>query len=125
MRISRISVWQMELPLHTPYFLSGGRLRFDSLDSTIIRIDTDEGLSGWGEACPWGHTYLPAHGPGVRAGLGVLAPSVIGLDPRQRSFWPNPTKLWTHASVKTIISKRRDIINKEYPSSTKPLVEMS
>ena len=82
MRISRISVWQMELPLHTPYFLSGGRLRFNSLDSTIIRIDTDQGLSGWGEACPWGHTYLPAHGPGVRAGLGVLAPSVIGLDPR-------------------------------------------
>ena len=82
MRISRISVWQMELPLHTPYFLSGGRLRFDTLDSTIIRIDTDDGLSGWGEACPWGHTYLPAHGPGVRAGLGVLAPSMIGLDPR-------------------------------------------
>ena len=82
MRISRISVWQMELPLHTPYFLSGGRLRFDTLDSTIIRIDTDDGLSGWGEACPWGHTYLPAHGPGVRAGLGVLAPSMIGLDTR-------------------------------------------
>ncbi|MEC9226326.1 MAG: mandelate racemase/muconate lactonizing enzyme family protein, partial [Pseudomonadota bacterium] len=55
---------------------------FDSLDSTIIRIDTDEGLSGWGEACPWGHTYLPAHGLGVRAGLGVLAPNVVGLDPR-------------------------------------------
>ena len=70
------------LPLHTPYFLSGGRLRFDSLDSTIIRIDTDEGLSGWGEACPWGHTYLPAHGPGVRAGLGMLAPAMLGLDPR-------------------------------------------
>ena len=82
MKISRISVWQIDLPLHTPYFLSGGRLRFDRLDSTIIRIDTDDGLSGWGEACPWGHTYLPAHGPGVRAGLGVLAPCVIGLDPR-------------------------------------------
>ena len=82
MRISRISVWQIDLPLHTPYFLSGGRLRFDSLDSTIIRIDTDEGLSGWGEACPWGHTYLPAHGPGVRAGLGMLAPAMLGLDPR-------------------------------------------
>ena len=82
MRISRISVWQIDLPLHAPYFLSGGRLRFDSLDSTIIRIDTDEGLSGWGEACPWGHTYLPAHGPGVRAGLGMLAPAMLGLDPR-------------------------------------------
>ena len=57
-------------------------MRFDSLDSTIIRIDTDEGLSGWGEACPWGHTYLPAHGPGVRAGLGMLAPAMLGLDPR-------------------------------------------
>ena len=86
MKISRISVWQIDLPLHTPYFLSGGRLRFDRLDSTIIRIDTDDGLSGWGEACPWGHTYLPAHGPGVRAGLGVLAPCVIGLDPRALDY---------------------------------------
>ena len=82
MKISRLSVWQIDLPLHTPYFLSGGQLRFDNLDSTIIRIDTDEGLSGWGEACPWGHTYLPAHGPGVRAGLDVLAPHLMGLDPR-------------------------------------------
>jgi len=82
MRISRITVWQLDLPLSEPYFLSGGRLRFDRLDSTIVRIDTDDGLSGWGEACPWGHTYLPAHGPGVRAGLNILAPAVIGLDPR-------------------------------------------
>ena len=82
MRISRITVWQLDLPLREPYFLSGGRLRFDRLDSTIVRIDTDDGLSGWGEACPWGHTYLPAHGPGVRAGLNILAPAVIGLDPR-------------------------------------------
>ena len=58
MRISRITVWQMDLPLGQPYFLSGGRLRFDRLDSTFVRIDTDAGLSGWGEACPWGHLSL-------------------------------------------------------------------
>lgn len=81
MRISRISVWQMDLPLTQPYFLSGGRLKFESLDSTFVRIDTDEGLSGWGEGCPWGHTYLPAHGPGIRAGLETLAPALIGCDP--------------------------------------------
>ena len=52
MRISRITCWQLDLPLRQPYFLSGGRLRFDRLDSTICRIDTDDGLSGWGEACP-------------------------------------------------------------------------
>ena len=82
MRISRISVWQLDLPLREPYFLSGGRLRFDRLDSTIVRLDTDDGVSGWGEACPWGHTYLPAHGGGVRAGLALLAPALLGLDPR-------------------------------------------
>ena len=41
MRISRITVWQMNLPLGQPYYLSGGRLRFDRLDSTFVRIDTD------------------------------------------------------------------------------------
>ncbi|MES0881041.1 mandelate racemase/muconate lactonizing enzyme family protein [Roseibium sp. SCP14] len=82
MRISRIAVWQIELPLTKPYWLSGGRLKFEAIDSTFVRIDTDEGVSGWGEGCPWGHTYLPAHGPGLRAAVGVLAPALIGRDPR-------------------------------------------
>jgi L-alanine-DL-glutamate epimerase-like enolase superfamily enzyme len=80
-RISRISVWQLDLPLSKPYSLSGGRLRFDRLDSTFVRVDTDDGVSGWGEGCPWGHTYLPAHGPGIRAGIETLAPFLIGADP--------------------------------------------
>ena len=82
MKITRITVWQLDLPLSEPYWLSGGRLRFDTLDSTFVRIDTDEGISGWGEGCPWGHTYLPAHGPGIRAGIATLAPSLLGQDPR-------------------------------------------
>ena len=82
MKISRISVWHVDLPLIEPYYLSGGRLKFEQLDSSFVRIDTDEGLSGWGEACPWGHTYLPAHGPGVRAGIETLAPALLGTDPR-------------------------------------------
>ena len=81
MRISKISVYQVDLPLTKPYFLSGGRLRFDGLDSTFVKLETDEGLIGWGEGCPWGHTYLPAHGPGIRAGLETLAPAILGQDP--------------------------------------------
>jgi L-alanine-DL-glutamate epimerase-like enolase superfamily enzyme len=81
MKITSISVWQTDLPLGKPYYLSGGRLRFDSLDSTFVRIDTDSGIHGWGEGCPWGHTYLPAHGDGIRAGLSLLAPHLIGVDP--------------------------------------------
>jgi L-alanine-DL-glutamate epimerase-like enolase superfamily enzyme len=82
MKISKITVWQLDLPLHKPYYLSGGRLRFDCLDSTLVRIDTDEGISGWGEGCPWGVTYLPAFGKGIRAGIDELAPVLIGMDPR-------------------------------------------
>jgi len=81
-KITRISVWQLDLPLHKPYWLSGGRLKFEVLDSTIVRIDTDEGIHGWGEGCPWGVTYLPAFGKGIRAGLEELSPLLIGQDPR-------------------------------------------
>ena len=81
MKIARITVWQMDLPLSKPYWLSGGRLKFETLDSTFVRIETDEGLAGWGEGCPWGHTYLPAHGGGIRAALEILAPALIGQDP--------------------------------------------
>lgn len=83
MKIERISVWQLDLPLHKPYRLSGGRLEFEVLDSTLLRIDTDQGLSGWGEGCPWGVTYLPAFGQGIRAGIAELAPLLLGWDPRQ------------------------------------------
>ncbi len=48
----------------------------------FVKISTDAGITGWGEGCPWGHTYLPAHGPGLRAGIETLAPALIGLDPR-------------------------------------------
>ncbi len=82
MKITRIAVWQMDLPLSKPYWLSGGRLKFEQLDGTFVRIDTDEGISGWGEGTPWGETYLPAHGPGIRAGIATLAPGLIGCDPR-------------------------------------------
>ncbi len=82
MKITRITVWALELPLSEPYWLSGGRLKFERLDSTFVRLDTDEGVSGWGEGCPWGTTYLPAHGPGIRSGIETLAPAILGRDPR-------------------------------------------
>lgn len=81
MKITKISVFQIDLPLLEPYWLSGGRLKFEQLDSTFVRIETDEGLIGWGEGCPWGHTYLPAHGLGIRAGIETLAPFLVGEDP--------------------------------------------
>lgn len=83
MKISRISVFQKDLPLEHPYWLSGGRLKFETLDATFVKVETDQGLVGWGEGTPWGHTYVPAHGPGIRAGIQTMSPFLLGLDPRQ------------------------------------------
>ena len=83
MKITRITVYQSDLPLEHPYWLSGGRLKFECLDATFIKIETDAGITGWGEGTPWGHTYVPAHGPGIRAGIETMASCVLGLDPRR------------------------------------------
>ena len=83
MKITAITVYQVNLPLEHPYWLSGGRLKFEVLDATLVKIETDDGLTGWGEGTPWGHTYVPAHGPGIRAGIETMAPFIIGLDPRR------------------------------------------
>lgn len=83
MKITRISVHHIGLPLRDPYWLSGGRLKFELLDATFVKLETDAGLTGWGEGTPWGHTYVPAHGPGIRAGLETMAHAILGLDPRK------------------------------------------
>ena len=53
------------------------------MDDTIVRIDTDEGIVGWGETCPFGSNYLDAFALGARAGIGELAPGLLGADPSQ------------------------------------------
>lgn len=83
MKITRMTVYHVDLPLEHPYWLSGGRLKFEVLDATLVKIDTDAGITGWGEGTPWGHTYVPAHGPGIRVGIETMAPFILGLDPRR------------------------------------------
>lgn len=81
MKIDRIDVYHFELTyVHGTYRMSGGR-DITSLPSTLVRITSDTGHDGWGEVCPLGTTYLPAHAGGARAALELLAPHLIGLDP--------------------------------------------
>ncbi|UTW13068.1 mandelate racemase/muconate lactonizing enzyme family protein [Marinobacterium rhizophilum] len=83
MKISKISVYQVSLPFaRGAYRLSGGR-SFEALDSTVVEIETDAGLTGWGETCPFGISYLPGFAAGARAGIAELAPVLIGEDPRK------------------------------------------
>ncbi len=83
MHIQRILAYRVELPLHeTTYKWSGGK-SVSVFDSTIVAIETNTGVVGYGEVCPLGPFYLPAYAEGVRAGLRELGPHLIGEDPRQ------------------------------------------
>lgn len=83
MKITRIDIHQTDLPVRGGvYRLSGGR-EYHSYDATIVSIETDTGLTGWGESTPFGSTYIAAHAGGTRAALERLAPAILGLDPRQ------------------------------------------
>ncbi len=83
MKITGILAYRVELPLHeTTYKWSGGK-SVTVFDSTIVQVETDAGITGYGEVCPLGPFYLPAYADGVRAGLRELGPHLIGEDPRQ------------------------------------------
>jgi L-alanine-DL-glutamate epimerase-like enolase superfamily enzyme len=83
MKISRIRAYCVELPLcEGSYKWSGGK-SVSVFDSTIVAVETDQGLTGHGEVCPLGPFYLPAYAEGARAGIRELGPHLLGEDPRQ------------------------------------------
>lgn len=83
MKIARIFAHRVELPLiEGSYNWSGGK-SVSVFDSTIVGVETECGLIGYGEVCPLGPFYLPAYAEGVRAGLRELGPHLLGYDPRE------------------------------------------
>lgn len=83
MRITRIAAWQVDLPLHEGSYKWSGGKSVTVFDSTVVAVETDAGLTGYGEVCPLGPAYLPAYAAGVRAGLKELAPRLLGEDPTE------------------------------------------
>lgn len=83
MKIARISAYQVNLPLKEGSYKWSGGKSVDVFDSTVVEVETDSGQIGYGEVCPLGPFYLPAYGPGVRAGIKELAPHLIGMNPTE------------------------------------------
>jgi len=83
MRIARVFAHRVELPLREGNYKWSGGKSVTVFDSTIVGVETNTGLVGYGEVCPLGPFYLPAYAEGVRAGLRELAPHLIGFDPRE------------------------------------------
>jgi len=75
-------MYHLEIPFHdTAYKMADGR-KHSSVNSTIVCVQTDEDIEGWGEICPWGTSYLPEFSAGARAAISLLAPYLVGSDPR-------------------------------------------
>ena len=82
MKITEISAYQVDLPLKEGRYSWSNDNAVEVFDATVVKIETDAGITGYGECTPLGSAYLPAYARGVREGLRELAPKLIGLDPR-------------------------------------------
>lgn len=52
----------------------------DTVETVVIALETDAGVTGWGEVCPIPH-YLPAYARGVAPALTEMATVILGADP--------------------------------------------
>lgn len=83
MKITRITVRQADLAYAgVAYSFSQGR-RYAAFRTTVVSVETDEGVTGHGETCPCGPAYMPGYAGGVLPALRELAPAVLGRDPRE------------------------------------------
>jgi cis-L-3-hydroxyproline dehydratase len=83
MKITRILAYRALLPLtEGSYKWSGGK-SVTVFDSTIVAVETDAGITGYGEVCPLGPFYLPAYAQGARTGIAELGPHLLGEDPTE------------------------------------------
>jgi D-galactarolactone cycloisomerase len=79
MKITSVQTLVLNLPMTIdgPTPMLGGRAR-TSIDMLLVRIETDAGVVGWGEA--FGHRIFPA----TRAAIDtLLGPMCVGRDPSQ------------------------------------------
>ena len=79
MKITTITVWLVPLTSHETYYMADGKT-CDTVETAVLRLETDSGHCGWGEVCPIPH-YLPAYARGVAPAVEEMAPVLLGADP--------------------------------------------
>lgn len=83
MKITGISVYRTGLPYVDGSYGWGRGNAITTAQASVVVIDTDAGLRGCGEFTPCGENYMIAHSQGVAGAAALLAPALIGEDPRQ------------------------------------------
>ena len=84
MKITRVTATWLHVPIPEDQQHTSDFGRTTSFDSTLVRIDTDQGITGWGEA------KAAVGSAGTNAGLRTivekeLGPQIVGQDPRDIS----------------------------------------
>jgi o-succinylbenzoate synthase len=80
MRITSVETFLVEIPFRTPFVVWRGSI--PAKQHVLVRIETDEGLSGWGEASPF-LFYAPETAQDVLSMVrDVMEGELIGRDPR-------------------------------------------
>ena len=105
MRITRITAHAAELEYAgRAYAFAGGR-SYTHFRTTVACVETDAGMVGYGEACPCGPAYMPAHAGGLVPALEAIAPAVLGSDPRDTAAIARAmdAALNGHAVAKTLV----------------------
>lgn len=83
MKIARIRIYKKELPYIGGTYVWGAGNVLASAQASVVVIDTDSGLQGCGEFTPCGENYIQAHSEGVEAAGKLMAPALLGEDPRE------------------------------------------
>ncbi|WP_210213427.1 mandelate racemase/muconate lactonizing enzyme family protein, partial [Mesorhizobium sp. M2A.F.Ca.ET.017.03.2.1] len=83
MKITSVDIYRKSLSYIGGVYKWGCGNAIATARSTVVVIGTDAGLTGVGEFCPCGENYMEAHGEGTEAAARLLAPAIMGHDPRQ------------------------------------------
>ena len=83
MKITRIRIYKTPLPYVGGAYVWGAGNAIEVAQASVVVIDTDAGLQGCGEFTPCGENYMVAHSEGVEALARLVAPHLLGEDPRQ------------------------------------------
>ncbi|MEM8728538.1 MAG: enolase C-terminal domain-like protein [Pseudomonadota bacterium] len=79
MKITRLTLWSVDLSSHETYYMADGKA-CAMVQTHVLCLETDTGLKGWGEVCPIPH-YLPAFAKGVPSAVAEMAPEILGMEP--------------------------------------------
>ena len=81
MRITRLDLYQVQYHLSQRNYAWSGGHSVSGFLSTILKISTDDGLTGFSEVCPLGSGYMEAFAGGLPGGIAELGPQLLGQDP--------------------------------------------